>query len=753
MKRASFALAILFAALANAQVEVVTADGIHLVTRVADGHIQAFDGTQWRPRFWRGVNAGVTTPGHFPGELSAAKEDWARWFPQIKAMNARVLRVYTLLPPGFYQALVEYNRTQSEPLWLLQGIWPPEEELIGEDGAGRNAYTPAITAAYVAEIADVVRAAHGDLARTPRPGHAGGIYTADVSPYLLGWLLGSEWYQFCVQVTNQAAAGMAPYSGDYVRAKAAASPFENWLAWMLDRVAIEEMRYRWQHPLAFVNWVTADPIAHPSEPNGTEDMVSVDATHLEPTPAWAAGYFASYHVYPYYPDFFRWEPAYQTYQDATGKINPYAAYLNQLRAYHGNVPLLVAEFGVPSSRGLAHHGPLGWNQGMHTEKEQGEIDSEMLNSIYSEGYDGAILFSWQDEWYKFAWNTVDLELPFDRRPLWSNRLTNERFFGVLGMDAASEGASVVLDGNAAEWKTLRTGKSWQYPAMDLSATHDEAYLYLMLRKHEGAWDFTRDRLYLGFGTLNGGSSVSDQAPGLVFDQPMQFLLSAQGGGDVRWSVLSAYDQHTFRWGFQLPIVPFRSEYANPALGLFLPWSLLLSRAVEIPGTGEKKPFEEVEIGRLRRGTNDPSLADSDDLADWQADGDVFEVRIPWMLLGFMDPSSHKVWDWPYQARGISPVEVDGVRIEPRLVTDGQEVANKSPLAIYRWNGWELPVYKERLKRSYWVIAQAMGRCDLPQAPRDTLLMPNGLSHVFRPQVVNGPATPARSPAWRLAHPK
>ena len=52
MNRTGFALAMLLAAIANAQVEVVTSEGIHLVTRVEDGHIRAFDGAQWHPRFW-----------------------------------------------------------------------------------------------------------------------------------------------------------------------------------------------------------------------------------------------------------------------------------------------------------------------------------------------------------------------------------------------------------------------------------------------------------------------------------------------------------------------------------------------------------------------------------------------------------------------------------------------------------------------------------------------------------------------------
>jgi hypothetical protein len=504
--------------------------------------------------------------------------------------------------------------------------------------------------------------------------------------------------------------------------------------------------------MAFVNWVTTDPIAHPSEPNRTEDMVAVDPTNIEPTAAWQAGYFASYHVYPYYPDFLNLEPAYQQYQDAAGKINPYAAYLNQLRAYHRNMPLLVTEFGVPSSRGLAHNGPLGWSQGMHTEKEQGDIDSEMLRSIYSEGYDGAILFSWQDEWYKFAWNTVDLELPFDRRPLWQNRLTNERFFGVLAMDPASEGADVILDGKADDWATLKSKTEWRGPAIDLSVIHDEAHLHLMLRKRGGAWDFSRDRLYLGFSTLTGGSPTSDQAPGLVFTQPMQFLLRVFGD-DARWFTLSAYDQHTYRWGVQHAIVPVYPEYANPALGLFLPWKLLMNRALEVPGTGEKRPFEETEIGKLRRGSDDRSLTAFDSLADWQAQGDTFEVRIPWALLGFMDPSSHRVWDWPYLAGRITPIFTGGIRIEPKLMIDGREVPNEGAVVSYQWNGWELPAYRERLKASYSIVAEAMSHCDLPQSPRQSSILPTGAPRISGLPAHHVPLSAPRPPAWRRAHPK
>ena len=45
---------------------------------------------------------------------------------------------------------------------------------------------------------------------------------------------------------------------------------------------------------------------------------------------------------------------------------------------------------------------------------------------------------------------------------------------------------------------------------------------------------------------------------------------------------------------------------------------------------------------------------------------MLEVRIPWMLLGFTDPSSLRVWDYPYETSAnkdtLEATKVDGIRI-------------------------------------------------------------------------------------------
>lgn len=300
------------------------------------------------------------------------------------------------------------------------------------------------------------------MKRKAESGHASGKFEADVSPYVLGWVVGIEWDPYTVKATNDAHPGMKPFQGTYFQAASGASPFESWLAQMLDTLAQEDMKFGWQHPVSFTNWVTTDPLTHPNEPSDTEDLVSVDPMQVRPQAGWKAGYFASYHIYPYYPDLLRYEEKYQTYKDSEGNINPYAGYLHELREHHKGIPLIVAEYGVPSSRGMAHYGPLNRNQGMHSEKEQGEIDADLYRSIYNENLDGAVLFAWQDEWFKITWNTMELDSPIDRRPMWRNMLTNEEHFGLLAVEPGkSQEDTIVLDGKTDDWdrrkKTPKAG--------------------------------------------------------------------------------------------------------------------------------------------------------------------------------------------------------------------------------------------------------------------------------------------------------
>ena len=710
--------------------------GVRQVSTVEGDHLAVYDGQHFEPRFWNGTNLGATLPGHAPGELVPTEDNYLAWFEQMKDANVDVVRVYTILNPDFYEALARFNYGRDDPLWLMQGIWSPEEELIGEDEEGNDAYADEITRKFEDEIKDSVRVVHGDADLPEKPGHASGSFRNDVSPYLLGWMVGTEWDPNAVKKTNDAHSGVEPFSGRYFQATEDANPFESWLAAKLDMLAEEEMRYGWQHPVSLTNWLTTDPLSHPDEANRKEDLASVDAMHLKPTDAWSAGYFASFHIYPYYPDFLNFEEKYQDYQAEDGKVDPYAGYLNELRAHHKNIPLIVAEFGLPTSRGMAHEGPLGRNQGHHTEKEQGDMEAQMLRRMHEEGYDGGFHFAWQDEWFKFTWNTKDLNIPDERRPMWPNKLTNEQNFGLIANEPGPESDAIYLDGKTDDWDRRSSLKNTvsgffsgkdtgvtekSYTGFDLSIAHDEGYLYLLAEKKDGNWDLEKEGLTVGFGTLPSGSEKANEAPGISFpDGGIQALMRIGGERYSQMYINSAYDYHTWLYGSEYKVLPVPDDAADVQAGNFLPWKLMLNRPLYLPETERTIPYQEFDVGVLNPGVSDPESPEFDNLADWYAEGNVLEVRIPWMMLGFTDPSTHHVWDNFYSAGGISTAETEELRVYPALrTTSDSSEAQEKDVSVepihYEWDGWDAPKFYERQKKSYPIMREAFADKSLTHA--------------------------------------
>jgi hypothetical protein len=66
---------------------------------------------------------------------------------------------------------------------------------------------------------------------------------------------------------------------------------------------------------------------------------------------------------------------------------------------------------------------------------------------------------------------------------------------------------------------------------------------------------------------------------------------------------------------------------------------ILNRPYTVPATGEERPADVHELGRMRIGSGYPDDEDFDAHTLVAAEGDVVELRLPWALLGFAEPSS------------------------------------------------------------------------------------------------------------------
>ncbi|HET6372638.1 MAG TPA: tetratricopeptide repeat protein [Candidatus Polarisedimenticolia bacterium] len=698
-------------------------------------------GGGYSPIFVKGINMGVALPGKYPSEFPRDKETYLDWLGKIAAMGGNVVRLYTLLPPEFYQALHEHNAGRADGagvIWLAQGVWTelPENDAYDD---------PGFTGQFLEEMERVIDAVHGNIAVAHRRGHAFGLYAADVSAKTLCYILGREWEPYSVAAYDDSRPHPADHRGEYFTLTGG-TPTEAWIASVMDHaVAYEMKRYNAQRPVSFTNWPTLDPLTHPTEATKREEIAilkrlglqqepgtvleydndgtSIDAAQIRPTSKTPAGTFASYHAYPYYPDFMNVDPGYLAARDRHGPSN-YAGYLKELKAHHRDMPLLIAEFGVPTSRGIAHHQPQGWHHGGHTETEQGEIDARMFEEIHDSGCAGGILFAWLDEWFKKNWLVIAFEVPWDNKKNWLNNLDPEENYGLLGCKPGAGGWKIGIDGRGDDWRGVSavagTGAG---PLRSLKVAHDEGYLYLRLDVDRLDWDSVN--YVIGLDTY--GASEGDHK--MPFDLPlstptgMEFVADLRGPSGSRLLCDIPYDLHTNRF-----TRPWKSSENND--GLFIAMLAETNRR-RVGRDGTVYPAIVYDRSPLRYGTTDAASPSFDDLADWYANTEegFIEMRIGWNLLNVTDPSTRQVLDDPVPPRGgAGHNTTDGFRFYvaayrpggttvlatlPAADARGRFASSGTP--FYTWAPWEEPTYHTYLKKSYYILRDRLAPLE-PLAP-------------------------------------
>jgi len=628
---------------------------------------------RWEEVFVKGVNMGVALPGKWPGEFSATREQYLEWFIMIGQMNANTIRTYTILPPEFYNALAYYNLHYSNrTLWLMQGVWADEPP--GEDYGD-----PGYTRAFLREIRDAVDVIHGNLVRAPEPGHAHGVYSADVSRYTIGWALGREWEPEAVATTNRNDSIDVPY-GVFIDLLEG-NPMERWLAGVMEFTArYETQTYQAQRPISFINWLTLDPMFHNRE-LGVDDQETVDIEKFSNTPLFKPGLFASYHVYPYYPDYIFLEEKYTQTLNHRGDTDNFYAYLLDLKRHQAGMPLVIAEYGVPTTRGNSHYTPYGYHHGGYSEEGQADMAVLMTENIHRSGCAGALWFAWIDEWFKQNWLVTELEEPLERRKNWLNVENPEQMYGIVALEPRKK----LIDGDPSDW-----GKDLNRPFLEADA--DAAYFYLAANMP--GVDFSKHNLYVAIDTHDknrGGFRLPFRRQPL--QRGVEFLVEITGPGYANVLVDHHYSVLANHFTGERP--GYRSEKNHD--GRFIEqWMLSNPARVDVLGDTSETVMHNRGLLEFGKCTN-PATSNA---GYYISPGGFLEMRISWNSLNVSDPSSRSVID------GLNP---DGtVAVSPTrgfhlsfFVTDKQQ----RPLAKYpdgktlwfTWDRWEEPEYTSRVK--------------------------------------------------------
>lgn len=690
---------------------------------------------RWEKLFLKGMNIGIGLPGYFPGEYSVKKGTYLRWFRQISELGINAIRVYTIHPPFFYEALEEWNR-EGKTLYLLQGIWtePP----------GKNRYADDQYVSYVKEnIRNAIDVVHGNAELPQKPGSPHGKFLADVSSWTIGFLFGREWESCSVKQFNESRGRKrGDYEGRFLKI-ADGTPFEIWITEISDFLqSYEQDRYGKSRPTSVVNWPTLDPLSHPSESayedglsrqglavrtdvcSENEDMETLDVSKIATVSG--AGFFATYHAYPYYPDFMN--------NDYRSEKIPYLAYLKAIKAHHGDQPVLIAEFGVPSSRENAHEHRDGWNHGGHSETEQGFLDGLQMEAVRDAGMAGGIVFSWFDEWFKKNWIFQPYYLPAERKPCWFNLQDPEQNYGLLAAYPGYPGKKVTLSGNLSEWNDAETVYEKNTGLMAyrfgdggddarvlgrIRVQHDEGFLYLLLETG-GKIDFGSANYLIGINTSlpDSGESLLPFRTKVLSPIGLHFLIHLAGRRGSRILVARPYDRYLNAGRGE--IVPGRSDQ-----GAWVPLQTRTNvRRVSKDGT-RFFPSHVYSMSSLKHGSLSEHHPNFDSLADFFAEDNRIEIRVPWSQLNFTDPSSRTVlWmDDKGSSRTTEGVRVLAFSYRPRKGSAAAEetggrtnITDSLPqrlvpenIRLYSWDPWDTPVYHTYLKKSYHRYKEALSR--------------------------------------------
>ena len=673
-------------------------DGISRSAVVDSQFFYVFENEKWKKEFIKGVNVGAAKPGYFPGELAITKEEYLSWFTKIGEMNANSIRVYTTMKPEFYDALYEYNEKAKNKIYIFQGLWINEEK----SEEYRDSYK--MMKEIQSDSKNLIDVLHGNCILPQRRGFASGTYTKDVSPYVIGWILGTEWSPEVVEGTNANNVNKLKYEGKFLYTENS-SPFEAFLCEMGEYIINYEMEgYNTQRPLAFTNWLSTDMLSHPNEADEREDAVSVNTEHIKAKDTYKNGLFASYHIYPYYPDFMSHEKDYGSFKDKSGKLNPYKAYLKDLKKEH-TVPVLVSEFGIPASRGISHENVIsGFNQGNIDEKTQGEMDSKMLQDIYDENYAGGIVFSWQDEWFKRTWNTMDYDLP-DRRPFWSNPQTNEQEFGLMAFDPGKEKSKCYVDGDISDWKEDKPLVEDENNKLYMKS--DEKYVYFLVSLNN--YDSIKKKIIIPIDSIKNQGNSNFIQYNTTLKRDSDFVIVIDGKENSRILVDSYYDSFYYTYS-KSNLIPKNAKYEKKNSGTFNSMYLCLNRKMFLPEEQKEIPFSKFETGKLTYGDGNPEHKEFNSLSDYFINGNNIEIRIPWQLLNVMDPSSKMIMNDLYIS-GIKPIKTEGIYAGLIQLEDGKTLKN-TEMKLYSWNEWDMPEYHERLKPSYYILKDAFGKIGL-----------------------------------------
>lgn len=276
---------------------------------------------------------------------------------------------------------------------------------------------------------------------------------------------------------------------------------------------------------------------------------------------------------------------------------------------------------------------------------------------------------------------------------WSDYQTSGQFFGLLAFDPGEEESVCSVDGQPDEWSAADI--VYETEELTLSLKYDEKFIYLYARGED--LDAAATPLYIPIDLTPNSGSTHCEDPALDFERACDFLIVIDGEDDSRVLVQERYEALMSTYGMEYYL---RDAYVNtPEVDspTFKPIYMAVTLQDVVPPEDKRTPSgEKAETGALHYGNADPAAEDYDSLADFCFSDDGVEIRIPWQLLNFSDPSQMLIHDDYYSCYGVENLQIESLYIG--LATNSAQPIALSEVPLEDW-GNDV-TWHERLKPAY-----------------------------------------------------
>ena len=648
---------------------------------------------EWETFTIRGVDLSSNLPGHPVLEFAPEPEDYLRWLEAIAELGANTVRVYTVMDADFYEALYTYNTTHDQSLYLLQGLQVSDTANYGSE----DVYGEGFLDLLLENGRTAVDVIHGSRIITLGNTSGTGRYRWDVSPWVIGYLVGHEWDGGNIAYTNQSTTHPTSYTGTYFTTSPDATRFEVVMARVMDQItAYETSKYKVQRLIGFVNDASNDPFDYQELYDARFLKYSqTDAEHVLTTDALLSGYFAAYRLSSFSQDYIQYLTDAQT--AALGDLlrdldttDLYHGYLDLLSRYH-TMPVVAAGYGFSTARVPTFEG-----EGPLNEREQGEALVQVWQDADRVGWAGVFVSTWQDVWDRRTWNTSYATYAF-RDPIWQDVQTDGQCYGLMEFWLGGEERVCTVDGDPSEWTAedvvLETGGG------SLSMKYDEKFIYFYAQ----GFDPQAETIYIPIDTTPKTGTTYCENYDLTFQRPVDFVIRIDSTGGSRVVVQERYEVMRALYLKDTEMVDAYVNEVDVDTPVFKEIDLVLQFLPEGGGRGLKENYETYETGNLRCGNANPDADDFDSLADYMFTADGVEIRIPWQLLNFSNPSEMMIHDDYYEHYGVENLHIDEMYVG---LSWGDGAQERISMASFPLEGWGKTVtYHERLKRSYYILQE------------------------------------------------